>query len=231
MNYELVSITSLMLAMVCVWMPPAYLWMLPFGAFVLSGLASGWLTPVAVLSGIGLAVVVRFHVRADTPRAKRTALTLLIVTALIFGVHLAPGFEAVVLFPDTRLSESSGWDGLYFSADKPLVGLFLLLAYRERLCRGLGDWKRALSVTAIPVLAGIAVVYVVALAIGYVGLDLSLSPLVLVWLVRNLLFTVVAEEMLFRQVIQERLERALGGRYAGLQALAVASVLFGLGSV
>lgn len=66
------------------------------------------------------------------------------------------------------------------------------------------------------------------MGVGYVGIDVTVSLPVIFWFIRNLLFTVVAEEILFRQVIQFLIETALKGKHAKLLALAVASVLFGL---
>ena len=75
---------------------------------------------------------------------------------------------------------------------------------------------------------GIAAVYAVGMGIGYVELAPTLSPLMPLLLVRNLFFTVVAEEMLFRQVVQVRLEMLWRGRRAQVLALVVTSTLFGL---
>ena len=117
------------------------------------------------------------------------------------------------------------------SADKPLVGLCLLLAYRDRLCRSAAEWRRAFALTTRPTAIGIGSVYLAALALGYAvepeAFSPSLLPLAFVAFARNLLYTVVAEEMLFRQVIQARLRAHLRGRHATAVAVAVASTSFG----
>ena len=227
MLFESISIVSLMLAIVSVWSSRQYLWVLPFLLFLAAGLTSGWLEPVALLSIATLGVVVWRHTAAHSSLAKRTSLALLIVVALIFAAHLPPGFKTLELWPNTQLSAHSGWSALRFTADKPMVALFLLLAYRSTLCTRITDWITALSLVIRPTLIGITCVHLAGLAIGYVVIDLSLSPIVIVWFFRNLLFTVVAEELFFRTVIQSGLEHGLPGPHAAYSALGITALLFG----
>ena len=96
----------------------------------------------------------------------------------------------------------------------PALIYLLLLAYRSTLCTRITDWITALSLVIWPTLIGVTCVHLAGLAIGYVVIDLSLSPIVIIWFFRNLLFTIVAEELFFRTVIQSCLEHGLPGPHA-----------------
>lgn len=217
-----------MLAIVTVWSPLTYLWILPFLTFIVTGFYSGWISFSALLSILILAATVRFHCIATAPRAKSIALTLLIFIALVFAAHLPPGFKTLNLWPNTTLSAHTGWSSLRFTADKPLLALFLLLSYRDSLCRTLTQWADATSIVIAPALLGIIIVYLIGLLIGYVVIDISFSSLLLIWFFRNLLFTVVAEEIFFRLVIQSRLESAINHPHAKYYALGITAVFFGV---
>ena len=228
MLFESISIVSLMLAIVLIWSSRQYLWILPFLLFLATGLISNWLEPVSMLSIAILGAVVWWHTTAHSSVARKASLGLLVLVALIFAAHLPPGFTTLPLWPNTELSEHSGWSALRFTADKPLVALCLLLAYRSTLCRTGEEWRNAFATTVRPMLLGIGAVYLVGLAIGYVVIDVSLSPLIVVWFFRNLLFTVIAEEIFFRTVVQSRLEAALSMNHAEYYALGITAVLFGM---
>lgn len=228
MYLEIISIVSLMLAIVCVWIRPTHLWTLPFILFLVTGLISDWLTPIALVSILILASVVRYHLTASTSRSKALALLLLVFTTLVFAAHLPPGFETLELFPDAQLSQYTAWSALRFTADKPLVGLFLLLAYRESLCSTLIQLRDAFASVIAPTLIGILSVYLFGLWIGYVAIDMTASVLIVAWFFRNLLFTVVAEEVFFRCVVHNRIESSIQGAYAPWYALCLTALLFGV---
>ena len=85
-------------------------------------------------------------------------------------------------------------------------------------------------VTATPIaLTGIVLVYAIGYLFGYASFDLSFDPVFVVWALRNLFFTCVAEEAFFRGFLQRYIERWTGGSRSGrLASLAVVSLLFGL---
>jgi len=80
-------------------------------------------------------------------------------------------------------------------------------------------------------LVGISIIYTTGYLIGYVVFDFTWSTVFWVWALKNLFFTVLAEEMMFRGIIQTKLEQILSG-FWGLKgkyvAVVIAGVLFGL---
>ena len=232
MGWETLSIAALTIAIAAVWARPTHLWIPPFALFVLAGLIGGSLTGAALVPGALYGAVVRCFVCASTRRSRVLTGVPLIVGALVLSTHLAPGFERVRVLQDLSIAGRPDWNGVGFTADKPLVGLYLALAFRDRLCADLAELGRALRRVAPPALAGIVGIYAAGIALGHVAFDPvpvtpSLLPAMLLLLVRNLFFTVVTEEMLFRQIVQSGLESLYRGERSRRYALLSASALFG----
>ncbi|MCK5922204.1 MAG: CPBP family intramembrane metalloprotease, partial [Methylococcales bacterium] len=224
---ELLSVTSLMGAIASVWLRPGYLCLVFFAVFLASALYSGWIAPVGIMPIAVLSCLFFGLHRRQSPWTKRVLWMLVMTGCFVFGVHLAPGFESIVVLENTALSDRTGWSGLRFSADKPIVGFLLLLFYRSQLIRSAVELKRAIG-KAVPVILIVClVVYAIGLTVGYVSIDWSPSYLIWIWFFRNLLFTVVAEELLFRGVIQRGIARRLNSAYGDWYALLIVSVLFG----
>lgn len=232
----LLPIILLATAIAAVWVRrPRHLWAFPFAAFLATALAGGWIRPVALVSIALLAAVVLGYRRARGRRALVAATLALVLLSLLFGLRLVPGFEDVYLLEDVTRALDDDARVPRFSAEKPLVGLFLLLAFRERLIASVAALAGAARLAWPLVLFGPLAIYALALAAGAAELapraplDGDTLALALVWLGRTAFFTVIAEEMLFRGVIQLQLARAFEARAGGRWlALGVASALFGL---
>ena len=193
------------------------------------GLLSGRVGAVALIPIAALAAC--FHVaqqeRYGTVLRAGAGLVGAILS-LALALHVVPGFDNWKILDDFALSERSRPFSLYLNFDKPLVGLFIL-ALGAPLLRRWSDWKAMLATAAPIALAGIACVYGLGYLFGYAAVDPTADPVFVVWALRNLFFTCVAEEAFFRGFLQRYLELGLArfrsGRFA---SLAVVSLLFGL---
>ncbi|MFQ5923913.1 MAG: lysostaphin resistance A-like protein, partial [Anaerolineales bacterium] len=112
--------------------------------------------------------------------------------------------------------------------DKPMVGL-LILAFGLDLIRSTSEWRHLVR-SLIPLLTvGGALVLLASFALGYVRVDVKLPDITLIWALKNLLFTCMAEEALFRGFIQKEVTTLLSGlRWGRTAGLLLASALFGL---
>lgn len=226
-NLTIASILFLGLSMISVWMPSKRAWIAPYAGFIVCGLASGWIQPIALLSLCAFALVVRMSMlRLQRWRAFAVN-TLVVITAVLAAAHIAPGFSSFTILENTRLSNETGWSSLRFSADKPSIGLFLLLANRDCLCRSFAEFARVLRKSVFAIILGCVSVYFISMQIGFIELDITFSWLILIWFIRNLMFTVIAEEALFRGFLQPRIETALDTRTSPYQAMFITAILFG----
>lgn len=205
-------------------------WLALAGAAAAAALVSGVLQPLGlallVLFGIASRLLFGDHTGAF---ARMASAVVVVVLAASFLLHLAPGFANPRVISSMVLKSGSIPYTKYLNFDKAALGL-LLVAFSSRPLSSAGEWKRALART-VPVLAvTLGVVLALSLGMGYVKFDAGLSgaKVALLWAWTNLFFTCVAEEALFRGLIQRQLESGLGRlQWGRAAALVVASVIFG----
>lgn len=168
-----------------------------------AGFALGFIQPLGLLIGAGFIVLVLFA-PPYLPRALWCVLVLL--AGIAFAAHLLPGFSPWPLWPARQISSDAAPYALRLSWDKLLVGLTLLAWW-------LGQ---AHAADRRPLLAGAAAlttliaVPLLALAIDVVDWQPKWPDGLWLWLAVNLGVAVLAEELLFRGLLQTRLIAWLG---------------------
>ncbi|CDG82280.1 CPBP family intramembrane glutamic endopeptidase [Janthinobacterium agaricidamnosum] len=236
----IVTYGLLALAILSVWLTDVRLspslripaWGVLLLAAIVSGLASGILAPLALLSIVVFVVLASYAERCgrkpDAQWLARLLLLLTMLAGLVLAMHLAPGFHNPRIIDKLVLSPGGAPFTQYLNFDKGLTGLVLLALF----CARAHNWqefaqaiKRAVPVMAVTLVAVVGT----ALAIGFVKPDFKLPDITLQFLLVNLLLTCVAEEAFFRGLLQERIAAFLKHTTTGeTVALLVASVLFGL---
>lgn len=227
----------LALAVLALWLgggaaAPAWrrnLWLWLFAASLAVGWGAGVVRPVGLVWVVALAVAVRTLARPASPGWMKGAARVAIL-ALAAGLmfHRLPGFNNPRVIAAVRLSADAIPYTLYLNFDKTLLGLFVLGWGHARISRR-EEW-RAMLAAAAPWAAGlVAAILMLSLAAGYVRFDPKLPAVTGLWLAVNLGFTCLAEEALFRGLVQEQLQQAWAQwRVGPALALGVAAVLFGL---
>jgi len=147
---------------------------------------------------------------------------LIVLWCLALALHRLPGIHNPLLCWGALSPHAADYH-LYGNLDKAYAGLYLfgLVVQREPPARE-GRY-----------LAPIIPLLLLAMAVAWVGgltqLEPRWSKAFLLWAPANLLLTVLPEEVLFRMLLQDRLEACLrGGPWGGVAALALAAALFGL---
>ncbi|WP_020651490.1 CPBP family intramembrane glutamic endopeptidase [Massilia niastensis] len=223
-------------AIAVAWLPPLRVgatfsfaaWQALLGAAVVAGLVQGFLSAPAL---VALALLAALAVGAEraagkVPRVLLLAAAMLVILAL--ALHAVPGFHNPKLFDQLVVSTNAPPFTMYLNFDKAAAGLVLLGLLCTRVVDGDG-WRRALGAGLAGGLLTAAAVLGIGLALGYIAFDPNDWQLVLQFGLVNLLFVCVAEEVFFRGVLQERLQRAWAGHKAGAAcAVALSSLLFGL---
>lgn len=202
-------------------------WTLLLAAAVASGLVNGYLAPIALLSLAALLGAACWSRRPGAAWRMRLALLLAGLLALALAMHLAPGFRNPRILDKVLISPDGVPFTQYLNFDKGVVGLVLLAL----LCRTAASWQEcgAALRKAWPAMAATVVAVLgLALATGYVRVDVKLHEATLGFLLVNLLFTCVAEEAFFRGLLQEKMAAAMQRWRGGdVTAWLAASVLFG----
>lgn len=169
------------------------------------GLALGFIQPLGVVAGVLLIALLLF---AEKPLPEPLWWVLSLVFGVALAAHLVPGFQPWALSPPLRLSDDAPPYGLRLSWDKLLLGLTLLAWWLGRSHPTRTETGKALGVA----LATLVAVPLLALTLGLVGWKPKWpdAEWLMRWLAINLGVTVLAEELLFRGLLQTRLVQWLG---------------------
>ncbi len=125
-----------------------------------------------------------------------------VVASLALMAHVVPGFSNLLIVKDAIVSRDGAPFTLYFNFDKALIGLFLL-AFGTPLAASRAEWfGDAADARFRAPSCVIAAVLVAAFALGHVRFEPKWPAFFPLWAWANLLFTVTAEEAVFRGVIQ-----------------------------
>ena len=138
--------------------------------------------------------------------------------SLLLAAHLLPGFTLLPIGPPQDLGGAAPWQ-LRISPDKAMVAALLLAWWLDQPRTA---W-RSISLTVLASGASLIFVPLLALAFGVLGWQPKWPALFLPWLLINLGITCLAEELIFRGLLQRELVR----RFGAAIGIGLASVLFG----
>lgn len=204
-------------------------WLIGLVASTVSGYHYGFIAwPGALaLAVLGWAAHVAFKPTAKShQRTLGATLAALIAAGLM--AHVLPGFANPRVIDAVTLSPAALPYSKYLNFDKGAAGL-LLVALGGSGLTSLAQWRRPLATVALSVPATAGALLALSWAMGYVTWEPGWPPILLFWTWTNLAFTCVAEEALFRGLVQRHLSSLLAAhRFGAGTALVVAALLFGL---
>ncbi|AQM71501.1 CAAX amino terminal protease self- immunity [Vibrio campbellii] len=194
------------------------------GLTLLSALFIGRIELIAFTSTlVVLGVAYRLPMLASNQKMKLfyyLGWSVVIIWCVMLFVHLIPGFNNLQVLNKVTVGPLSAPFSMYLNLDKPLALFALFLAYPLLLgSEAKGRVKPALLVM-IPLLSLLPI----AAMLGALKPELSLPSWWWLFALNNLILTCVAEEALFRGVVQQSLSRRFDWRLG----LVIASILFGL---
>ncbi|MGE6294281.1 CPBP family intramembrane glutamic endopeptidase [Aeromonas media] len=188
------------------------------GIALLTALWLERLGPVAAL--VSLAGLLLAWRTPTLPQPRRgVALTLVLLWALALTLHLVPDFDNLKVLDRVQAGPASVPFTLYLNLDKPLIFFGLLLAWPALLGPGGAMRWRPLALLILPLTA----LLLTAWQLGALKPEVGLPHWWWLFALNNLLFTCVAEEALFRGLIQQ----GVASRSKPWLGLLVASLLFG----
>ena len=188
------------------------------GVALLTALWLERLSPVAAL--VSLAGLLLAWRTPGLPQPWRgVALTLVLLWAMALTLHLVPGFDNLKVLDRVQAGPASVPFTLYLNLDKPLIFFGLLLAWPALLGPGGAIRWRPLALLMLP----LAALLITAWLLGALKPEVGLPHWWWLFAFNNLVFTCVAEEALFRGLIQQ----GVASRSKPWLGLLVASLLFG----
>jgi membrane protease YdiL (CAAX protease family) len=198
-----------------------------FAAAIAAGIAD-WRGVVALLVFGALCAAAR-RLGPGLTRIATHVLMLLLCAALF--VHVVPGFDNPLVVSNAVLGPGAQPYTKYLNFDKGAAALLLLALYAPDLTRRDEGARRAVAfLWRFAVLVGLVIA--IASAVGYVRWAPKLPAWWPLWLWSMVFLTALAEEALFRGVVQSALERWLApSRLATALAIVGAGTLFGVAHV
>ncbi len=205
--------------------------------FALLALGLAWQANIVGLSAatlllLHLALALWLQLGRVTPGIRAISWIVLVLLALATALHWLPGMQNPLLVDAQQLTPDAIPYTLYANFDKGWAGLCLLLAlWSSQQQSDLWQYYRRgfWPVLPLTVFAALGL----ALGFGLVQLAPKWPDFWLCFIACNLLLTCVAEEALFRGVLQRPLrdwltQRSSSAQSAAWLAIGLVSVLFGL---
>lgn len=215
------------LTFLLIWVRNERVWQFSYFVLFATGLITGVLSIIAVIPMVALAGLLIVY-RGRGSYSLISGLLALVI-GLALGLHVVPGFNNYEFASDIKLSAGAAGFDIWFNFDKSMFGLFVLgIVLHSALIRKASDLSDALKLFLPVAAGGILLIYGVGVVIGYSTFDWTPALIFLPWALKNIVFTVLAEEVFFRGIVQKELASRLPSARSGDIAVVVAGVLFGV---
>ncbi|MBB1331286.1 CPBP family intramembrane metalloprotease [Pseudoalteromonas sp. SR43-7] len=208
------------------------LWHYLIALSVLSGYFQGYINLYALLS-TGLYVVL-YYCALNTKRAIIRAIlgTVFIISSLALALHWVPGFNNLPIVIDERITSDAIAFTLYANFDKAMAGLFLCAYFYSNKKALKADSNKAgplnVKQPIFIIIATVLASLTAALTLGLVSFNPKVPDFWIAFIAINLLFTCVAEEALFRGLLQTKLSQIITSTRLALLAPIMTAAVFAL---
>ncbi|MEH6728985.1 MAG: CPBP family intramembrane glutamic endopeptidase [Pseudoalteromonas distincta] len=199
---------------------------------VVSGYFQGYINLYALLS-TGLYVVLYYCVLNARWAIIRAILsTVFIISSLALALHWVPGFNNLPIVIDERITSDAIAFTLYANFDKAMAGLFLCAYFYSNKKALKADSNKAgplnVKQPIFIIIATVLASLTAALTLGLVSFNPKVPNFWLAFIAINLLFTCVAEEALFRGLLQTKLSQIITSTRPALLAPIMTAAVFAL---
>ena len=223
----LITYGTLLLGVLAIWLKPKGfnrlpLWLLFTAVAFIFAILFNRASLVSLIYSIIFGYCVYFYYKKQTYMLF-IALLILAVPLLLHLPFLE--FNNYKFLDQITLTENASPYSLYFNFDKTLVGIFIIaLSYKDIKI----NFKQLFKLLVINILVMSVFFLGLGTILGYSQFEPKLPDFTFVWILVNLFSTCLAEEAIFRKLLQQKLQDTLSGKYANIMSISIASVVFGL---
>lgn len=162
-------------------------------------------------------------------RLLKTILFLIIILLITgFLIYIIPGFANSLVIDQERLSSLSCPFSMYLNFDKTIATLVIYITSGLLILEKPVDKKSILYTTLyLSICAGF--VSLLGILTGYIKFEPKLPDILPIWVLNNMLFVCMAEEVIFRGFVQTHLKKFFNKK-TNFQTLhiTITSLIFGL---
>jgi len=202
-----------------------------YGVYSLFLLSAFYLGAIQAVGLFAICITgILFYLYEKREKYSLTILFLLLTVGLLLGFHVVPGFNNLNYASAIELSSRSAEFDIWFNYDKLSFGLLgAAILLHSELFKNLNEVREAFKKMFIYIVLAVVGIYAIAVGINYSAFDFTANAIFLPWALKNLVFTVLAEEVFFRGIIQRELSKRFlfKGLYSHVPVF-VGALLFGL---
>ncbi|MBH0002987.1 CPBP family intramembrane glutamic endopeptidase [Pseudoalteromonas sp. SWYJZ12] len=208
------------------------LWHYLLALSVVSAYFQGYINLYALLL-TGLYVVLYYCVlNTKQPIIRATLSTVFIVSSLALALHWVPDFNNLPIVINERITSDAIAFTLYANFDKAMAGLFLCAYFYSNKKTLKADSNKAdplnVKQATLIIITTVLASLTAALMLGLVSFNPKVPDFWLAFMAINLLFTCVAEEALFRGLLQTKLSKIITPTRLAILAPVITAGIFAL---
>lgn len=196
------AIAFLLAATLPIWLLRKH-WHWTGNACVLFALAIGWLEPLGMVWLVLYAALV-WQYRTHEIGQPWLVIPVTIASIVLIG-HLLPGFNSPIVIPSGQISVDAVPYTKYLSIDKLAVGVLVVGLLTKPV--NPKAWPKIFVVAFVCGVTAAAFVLGFSSWGGWIRFEPKWPDFLITWLLTNLLITCLAEEGIFRRLIQEESSR------------------------
>lgn len=200
------------------------------GCFLLALILGVWSKQLEWI-GVGLLLffgcMYYFSIHAKHKWWRQSAFLITLTMAIALMLIKVPGIHNWQVVSKIQISPDAIPYSMRFTFDKSLIGLFFLWFSVFSVANS-GGWKKTLTTACLMGLLAVGILIPLSYALGYVRFEPNFTAFFFIWALNNLLFVSLAEEALFRGMIQKSLTLRWQHRaWGSWAALLITACLFG----
>jgi membrane protease YdiL (CAAX protease family) len=193
---------------------------------ILTALFYGTIDYRGLFSLMGLYAITYFYFQPNNLGKNIKAflgISILIITGF-FLFHMVPGFKNDLVINQVAISPISIPFSMYLNFDTTIIAVILFI--NSNLYKSEKPFGRKSSLITLKLLFLCASTLMISgLLANYIQRDIKFSDVLGIWFINNLFFVCFAEEVVFRGIIQNKLNTLFTHRYI---IIILSSLLFGL---
>jgi len=226
LSYALLALTTI----ICLFTRNRSLLLFSILATTASGLFQGMINLTGLFSILFFFVLCKifFSFKNLTKLAKVLLFTVITLFVIGFTFHMIPGFSNSLVIDKIQVSELSCPFSMYLNFDKVLAALIIYTTSNLCILEKPISRKSALQALFYCLLC-VSFILTPGLLSGYIEYDPKLPDILWIWVLNNLLFVCMGEEVIFRGFLQSSLKVFLKKKpYAVHLSIIISSIVFGL---